>query len=235
MKKIILITLLTLIVFPSIGKADTYDQKQGKSYQKTWSEGPPVSKAQFKAWVSLAASNVFDFSYKNYEERKQENQKFFTTLGYTSFYNALESAKIIELITEKKQTVSGYLLTAPRISPPILKNERYLWEVDFVFAVTYETEDSVTTQKLRVFMTVSEMENADEIIINDELSLFDLIGIRKWVAEPIANSDNFVCEEIHAKAEDVKEQEIDQLENENQSLKKRLQGLLDYIQTGSQK
>ena len=233
MKNILLITLLIFMILPSSGKADNYDQKQGKSYQNTWEKGPPISQAQFKAWITLAASNIFDFSYENYQERKLENKKYFTTLGYLSFYKALESAKILNLITDSKQTVSGYLLEAPRISPPILKHERYLWEVDFIFAVTYETESSITTQKLRVFMTVSEKENADEITIHDELSLFDLIGVRKWVAEPLNN--DVVCEKIQANAKDNKKQELDQLENENQSLKDRLQRLLDYIQSGSKK
>lgn len=233
MKNLFLSLILALIVLASPAQAETYDQAQGKSYQQAWEEGPPLTKAQLRAWVSLAATSVFDFSYENYEEQKHANKKFFTTLGYPSFYSALETSRMQEIITEHKQTVSGYILAIPRIHPPILKNERYQWQVDMVFAVAYETEKSITTQKLRVFMTVSEKDNISELDLDDELSLFEGVGIRKWVAKPVKD-DDFVCEILEANAKEAQEQEtIDDLQDENQSLKDRLQGLLDYIQSGS--
>tara|TARA_B100001093_G_C26693283_1_gene955751 strand:- start:42 stop:746 length:705 start_codon:yes stop_codon:yes gene_type:complete len=233
MKNIVFIIFVITALFSSLeGKAETYDQKQGKNYQEIWAEGPPVSDAQLRAWLSLASTSVFDFSHKNYEDRQQENKKFFTTLGYMSFYNALKEAKLYDLITEKKQTISGYLLSPPKISKPILKNEGFLWEVDMVYAIVYENETSVTTQKLRVFVTVTQKEDAKDYETGDDLSPLEVLGIRKWVAEPM-HEGLYVCSETETQLSHNENDKIDELQSENKSLRQRLEELLDYVQPAS--
>lgn len=148
---------------------------------------PPLTKKEVRAWLSLVANDVFNFSPLTFEDKRMLNRKYFTRSGFKSFYAALEEASIPKIIREKNQTVRGFVVSPLQVSDAIIKGQLYQWSATFEYALEYSNKNAVTVQFLNVGVEIIEKPT------DDLAAPLPHIGIETWYASPSTSPSKVVC------------------------------------------
>jgi len=89
------------------------------------------------SWVGSAASDILNFGFHNFAQRMQENRKYFTDDGWTSFKEAVERTGIPATIVQKQQVITAAPVGAAVIVDMKEDNLRGTeWTVQIPFTVT---------------------------------------------------------------------------------------------------
>lgn len=136
---------------------------------------PNLSSPALMSWVAQASTEVMTFGFNDYRRRLQEASRNFTPQGWESFTKALQSARIIESITENSQVITA----APR-GAPVLKSEgvsggRYQWIVEIPMLLTYQSGAKTATARWLVTLVVVRVPRLESP---------NGVGIAQWVAVP---------------------------------------------------
>jgi len=99
---------------------------------------PNLSEHNVLQWASNALISVYSFDFVHYQKTFQENRQYFTNRGWQSFMNALEEAKTIETVKDRKLIVSAVLNGTPIISNQYILRGRYTWEAQIPILVSFQ-------------------------------------------------------------------------------------------------
>jgi intracellular multiplication protein IcmL len=136
---------------------------------------PNLSTPALMSWVAQAATEVMTFGFNDYRRRLQEASRSFTRRGWESFTQALQKARIIEMVEANEQVVTA----APQ-GAPILKSEglvagRYQWVVQMPLVVTYQSGARTKSDSLLVTVVIVRVPRLESP---------NGIGIEQWIAVP---------------------------------------------------
>ncbi len=173
------------------------------SQQNTSLTDPVLTDDALMKWVEKAVTDTLTFDFSNYNERLNHSAQYFTYEGFTKFMEALNSARIIEYIKERKQLLTtsisaspviiekgiGETTTKPSTDNPFsffwflwhywdgvpynTHSETYFWRIELPINLTYIMGEKQRTDHLIVTLIIER---------SNEINNPDGIGITQWLA-----------------------------------------------------
>ncbi len=136
---------------------------------------PNLSAPALMSWVAQASTEVMTFGFNDYRRRLQESSRNFTRRGWESFTQALQKARIIEMVEANQQVVTA----APR-GAPILESEglvagRYQWVIQLPLVLTYQSGARTKSDSLLVTVVIVRVPRLESP---------NGVGIEQWIAVP---------------------------------------------------
>ena len=149
--------------------------EDGRTIPMTPLDQPNLSNPALMSWVAQAATEVMTFGFNDYQRRLQESSRFFTRRGWESFTAALQSARILESITENSQSITA----APR-GAPILQEEKnvgnqHQWIVQIPLVLSYQSGSKTRADNLIVTLVIVRVPRLESP---------NGVGIAQWIARP---------------------------------------------------
>lgn len=135
---------------------------------------PNLSTPALMSWTAQSATEVMTFGFHDYRRRLQESSRNFTRTGWASFTNALEKARIIEMVEANQQVVTAAPRSAPILVSEGLVNGRYQWQIEMPIVVTYQAGSQTRADALLLTLLVVRVP---------KLESPNGVGIERWVAQ----------------------------------------------------
>ena len=136
---------------------------------------PNLSNPALLSWVAQAATESMTFGFSDYRRRLQESSRHFTSRGWESFTNALQSARILEAVEANSQVLTA----VPRGAPVIISrgeiNGQYQWIIELPMRLT--TQSGGKTRNDRWILTLA-------VVRVPRLESPNGVGIAQWIAQP---------------------------------------------------
>jgi intracellular multiplication protein IcmL len=121
---------------------------------------PNLSSNALLQWASQAVISIYSYNFVNYQKAFQDGQQYFTTAGWRSFMNALDSTKTIDAVKSKKLIVSAVVNGAPVITNQYVLSGKYTWEIQVPFLVNYQGTETYS-QNLIATMKIQRISTLD--------------------------------------------------------------------------
>ena len=117
---------------------------------------PVLSQQGLLNWVTETISNAVSLDFLEWREKLSNTRENFEDAAYKSFLSSLGSSGILDMIREKRLSVSAVVTRAPVISASGLVGGRATWKVEFPLVVSYESSQGVeSTQRLMATVLVA--------------------------------------------------------------------------------
>lgn len=117
---------------------------------------PVLSQQGLLNWVTETISNAISLDFLEWREKLSNTRENFEDAAYKSFLSSLGSSGILDMIREKRLSVSAVVTRAPVISASGLVGGRATWKVEFPLVVSYESSQGVeSTQRLMATVLVA--------------------------------------------------------------------------------
>ncbi|MCB1682300.1 MAG: DotI/IcmL family type IV secretion protein [Alphaproteobacteria bacterium] len=126
------------------------------------SEGPAFSQAEVQGWVSVAANDIFNFTYEDYKGKLEGARPYFSLAGFRSFYGAMNESGFLKSIISKQQSLRGYIISPVALSEPKILRKTFFWTATFNFVIEYDSPDNHLYQFLKISVDVKELPDGDE-------------------------------------------------------------------------
>lgn len=136
---------------------------------------PNLSTPALMSWVAQASTEVMTFGFNDYKRRLQEASRHFTRTGWTSFTQALQSSRIIEIVETNQQILTAVPQGAPLLQAQGEVNGRYQWTVQVPMILTYRSGSVDRSDRLLVTAVV---------VRQSRLETPNGVGIEQWIAAP---------------------------------------------------
>ncbi len=127
-------------------------------------------------WAELAVETSMSFDYKNFDLVMEDAQKNFTTVGWKSFYKALQRSGTPQSIIDNQQELAVTVTQPFRILSQNEKDERYIWLVEGPVIFEYRDGNKIKPLDLMVWL---------KIVQSDEEQNINGLGIEQWIANYI--------------------------------------------------
>lgn len=134
---------------------------------------PNLSTPALMSWVAQASTEVMTFGFNDYRRRLQESSRNFTRRGWESFTQALQKARIIEMVEANQQVVTAAPQGAPILESEGLVAGRYQWVIQLPLVLTYQSGARTKSDNLLVTVVVVRVPR---------LESSNGVGIEQWIA-----------------------------------------------------
>jgi intracellular multiplication protein IcmL len=136
---------------------------------------PNLSTPALMSWVAQASTEVMTFGFNDYRRRLQEASRSFTRRGWESFTQALQQARIIEMVEANQQVVTAAPQGAPILESEGLVAGRYQWVIQLPLVLTYQSGSRTKSDSLLVTVVVVRVPRLESP---------NGVGIEQWIAIP---------------------------------------------------
>lgn len=169
---------------PKFGDVEYSDECQNKYFATTQDgriipitpkDEPGVTNPVLLNWATEAIASTLTFGFNDYRRRFQENSKYFSKKGFASFTEALERARLIEMVKTNQQVVTAAPQGAPVIVSEGVKDGVYRWEVQVPTVITYQSGAKIRTDRLLITLVIKR----STLLENDKG-----LAIEQWIAVP---------------------------------------------------
>ena len=107
-------------------------------------------------WVTETISNAVSLDFLEWREKLSRTREHFDEEAFKSFVASLNSSGILEMIRDKRLSVSAVVTRAPVIIASGLVGGKATWKIEFPLTVSYESSQGVeSTQKLMATVLVA--------------------------------------------------------------------------------
>ena len=114
---------------------------------------PVLTQQGLLNWVTETISNAVSLDFLEWREKLSKTRENFEETAYKSFLASLKSSGILDMIQEKRLSVSAVVTRAPVITASGLVGGTATWKVEFPLIVSYESSQGVeSTQRLMTTM-----------------------------------------------------------------------------------
>lgn len=134
---------------------------------------PNLSTPALMSWVAQASTEVMTFGFNDYRRRLQESSRNFTRRGWESFTQALQKARIIEMVEANQQVVTAAPQGAPILESEGLVAGRYQWVIQLPLVLTYQSGAKTKSDSLLVTVVVVRVPRLESP---------NGVGIEQWIA-----------------------------------------------------
>jgi intracellular multiplication protein IcmL len=141
---------------------------------------PYIPDGVMVAWVADTTKRVLTLSFSDFRQRLQDVAYNFTPNGWTTFSKALQDARILELIENRKMVTELTINAAPEILEKGEKNGVYSWVLKLPVTLSFKGEDAPQSLQgnLRILVSrVSTLQHPKGVGI--DRFLFDASGVIK--------------------------------------------------------
>ena len=136
---------------------------------------PNLSTPALMSWVAQASTEVMTFGFNDYRRRLQEASRNFTRRGWESFTQALQKARIIEMVEANQQVVTAAPQGAPILESEALVAGRYQWIIQIPVVLTYQSVARMKSESWLVTVVVVRVPRLESP---------NGVGIEQWIAVP---------------------------------------------------
>ncbi len=136
---------------------------------------PNLSTPALMSWVAQASTEVMTFGFNDYRRRLQESSRSFTRRGWESFTQALQAARLIEMVEANQQVVTASPQGAPILESEGLVAGRYQWIIQLPMVLTYQSGAKTRSDSLLVTIVVVRVPRLESP---------NGVGIEQWIAVP---------------------------------------------------
>ena len=117
---------------------------------------PVLTQQGLLNWVTETISNAVSLDFLEWREKLSKTRENFEETAYKSFLTSLKSSGILDMIQEKRLSVSAVVTRAPVITASGLVGGTATWKVEFPLIVSYESSQGVeSTQRLMATVLVA--------------------------------------------------------------------------------
>ena len=117
---------------------------------------PVLTQQGLLNWVTETISNAVSLDFLEWREKLSNTRENFEETAYKSFLASLKSSGILDMIQEKRLSVSAVATRAPVITASGLVGGTATWKVEFPLIVSYESSQGVeSTQRLMATVLVA--------------------------------------------------------------------------------
>lgn len=117
---------------------------------------PVLSQQGLLNWVTETISNAVSLDFLEWREKLSNTRENFEEAAYKSFLASLQSSGILNMIKEKRLSVSAVVTRAPVITASGLVGGKATWKIEFPLIVSYESSQGVeSTQRLMATVLVA--------------------------------------------------------------------------------
>lgn len=117
---------------------------------------PVLTQQGLLNWVTETISNAVSLDFLEWREKLSNTRENFEEAAYKSFLASLDSSGILDMIREKRLSVSAVATRAPVITASGLIGGTMTWKVEFPLIVSYESSQGVeSTQRLLATVLVA--------------------------------------------------------------------------------
>lgn len=116
---------------------------------------PVLTQQGLLNWVSETITGAVSLDFLEWRETLTRTREHFDEDAYKSFLASLKSSGILEMIQDKRLSVSAVVTRAPVIIASGLIEGRATWKIEFPIVISYESSQGVeSTQKLMATVLV---------------------------------------------------------------------------------
>ncbi len=117
---------------------------------------PVLTQQGLLNWVTETVSNAVSLDFLEWREKLSRTREHFDEEAFKSFVASLNSSGILEMIRDKRLSVSAVVTRAPVIIASGLVGGKATWKIEFPLTVSYESSQGVeSTQKLMATVLVA--------------------------------------------------------------------------------
>ncbi|MDR3176030.1 MAG: DotI/IcmL family type IV secretion protein [Desulfovibrio sp.] len=116
---------------------------------------PVLTQQGLLNWVSETISNAISLDFLEWREKLTRSREHFEGEAFTSFVASLNSSGVLDMIRDKRLSVSATVTRAPVIIASGLVGGKATWKIEFPLVVSYESSQGVeSTQNLMATVLV---------------------------------------------------------------------------------
>ena len=117
---------------------------------------PVLSQQGLLNWVTETISNAVSLDFLEWREKLSNTRENFEEAAYKSFLASLQSSGVLDMIKEKRLSVSAVVTRAPVITASGLVGGKATWKIEFPLILSYESSQGVeSTQRLMATVLVA--------------------------------------------------------------------------------
>ena len=117
---------------------------------------PVLTQQGLLNWVTETISNAVSLDFLEWREKLSNTRENFEEAAYKSFLASLQSSGVLDMIKEKRLSVSAVVTRAPVITASGLVGGKATWKIEFPLIVSYESSQGVeSTQRLMATVLVA--------------------------------------------------------------------------------
>ena len=117
---------------------------------------PVLTQQGLLNWVAETISSAVSLDFLEWREKLSTVRENFDDAAFKSFLASLGSSGVLDMIKEKRLSVSAVVTRAPVISASGLVGGKMTWKVEFPLIVSYESSQGVeSTQRLMATVLVA--------------------------------------------------------------------------------
>jgi intracellular multiplication protein IcmL len=116
---------------------------------------PVLTQQGLLNWVSETITNAVSLDFLEWRDKLSRVREHFEDEAFKSFLASLQSSGILDMIKDKRLSVSAVVTRAPVIIASGLINGKATWKIEFPLVVSYESSQGVeSTQRLMATVLV---------------------------------------------------------------------------------
>jgi intracellular multiplication protein IcmL len=116
---------------------------------------PVLTQQGLLNWVSETISNAVSLDFLEWREKLTRTREHFEEEAFASFLASLQSSGVLDMIRDKRLSVSASVTRAPVIIASGLVGGKATWKIEFPLVVSYESSQGVeSTQNLMATVLV---------------------------------------------------------------------------------
>jgi intracellular multiplication protein IcmL len=116
---------------------------------------PVLTQQGLLNWVTETISNAVSLDFLEWREKLTRSREHFEEAAFASFVESLNSSGVLDMIRDKRLSVSASVTRAPVIIASGLVGGKSTWKIEFPLVVSYESSQGVeSTQNLMATVLV---------------------------------------------------------------------------------
>lgn len=116
---------------------------------------PVLTQQGLLNWVTETISNAISLDFLEWREKLTRSREHFEGAAFVSFVDSLNSSGVLDMIRDKRLSVSASVTRAPVIIASGLVGGKATWKIEFPLVVSYESSQGVeSTQNLMATVLV---------------------------------------------------------------------------------
>ncbi len=135
-------------------ESDALYQKLQQIIQLRNLDQPAINLQDVLNWTTNTVSNLYNFTFKNYEASLKNSRQNFTEKGWGFFQDGLNKSNFLKTVVSKKFIISTGLFRSSVVQYQGSLNGVYTWKIQVPLLVFYNGPTSTTSQKWLVTVQV---------------------------------------------------------------------------------
>ena len=131
--------------------------------------------AYMTAWAERVIPDILTYDDLTAKTKLETARKYFTTMGYKSFYAGLEKSRMLEMVQKRKLGMAFHLTGAAKICLQGIDEGKPRWMMEAPGEYVYTMKQDGTQRKSIMTVVVSVVRSQEPQNVNG-------IGIKQWIA-----------------------------------------------------